>query len=340
MISWQEYSKRFKLYAIEQGFNEDYIYRCLTYAQSLYNKGLPIIYNQEHLSFLVGYQLDYLLSASIKTKKFYRIFSVPKKSGGLRQIAEPLPSLKEIQRWILDNILYQCTPDRFAKGFIPKMSIRHNARFHRNQKMVLSLDIKDFFASIKYGRVLNFYGTLGYSQSVRTLLAKLCTLDDALPQGAPTSPALSNLLSVRLDKRLASFALQNNLRYTRYADDITFSGKFNPGKVISLVRTVVATEGLELNEKKTRLMERHQRQEVTGVVVNEKLQAPRDKRRNLRQAIYYIKKYGINSHINHLGISNANYIKHLMGIANFFIFINPKDQEAKQALEILRQLLS
>jgi RNA-directed DNA polymerase len=339
MLDWQQYVEKFKLASSEQGFNEEYIEACLKYASRLHEKNLPIVFDQEHLSLLVGYHLIYMVAVSHSAPKFYRVFEIDKKSGGTRKIAEPLPSLKEIQRWVLDNILYKCEPSKFAKGFIPKTSIRDNARFHRKQELVLSLDIKDFFSSVKIGRVYNFFRRLGYQKSVVYLLTHLCTLDGCLPQGAPTSPALSNLIVLRLDRRLSGFALKEKIRYTRYADDITFSGKFEPGRIIKFVRKVVADEGLELNEMKTRLMQKHQRQEVTGIVVNNKLQAPRSKRRELRKTIYFIEKYGIDSHIQHTQNLKANYIRHLLGVANFFLFVNPKDQGAKKSIEILHRLL-
>jgi RNA-directed DNA polymerase len=339
MPDWQKYATDFRRAALEKDFNDEYVELCLNYARPLIERNLPVIYDQEHFSELVGYKLLYLLAASHSTPKFYRVFDINKKQGGVRQIAEPLPSLKEIQRWILDNILYRCQPSKFAKGFVPRASIRDNARFHRNQPLVLSLDIKDFFSSIKIGRVYNFFRRLGYQRSVLYLLTHLCTLNRCLPQGAPTSPALSNLIVLRMDRRLAGFALKEKIRYTRYADDITFSGEFEPGRIIKFVRKVVADEGLELNENKTRLMQRHKRQEVTGIVVNKKLQAPRQDRKELRKAIYFIEKYGLDSHIRHTQNFRSNYLKHLLGTANFFLFVNPKDKDAKRAVELLHRLL-
>ncbi len=336
MMNWQEYERKFRLLAIEQDFDEAYVSRCLSYARILHENGLPIIYTPDHFSLLVGYEFSYIERAAENNKYFYRTFPIPKKAGGERIIAEPLPNLKIIQRWILDNILYKWKPSRFAKAFIPHHSIRDNARFHRNQAMVLSLDLEDFFPSIGFQRILNLFRRMGYTSALSRLLAKLCTLEGSLPQGAPTSPALSNLVTLRLDKRLGGYALKHHLRYTRYADDITFSGNFDVGKLIYFVRQVVTAEKLKLNENKTRLMEKHQRQEVTGIVVNKKLQAPRNKRRQLRQAIYYIEKFGINSHMNKLGIDKSNYLKHLMGLANHFLFLNPTDRDAHKALGILR----
>lgn len=335
-MDWSAYYGRFRREAHKAGYDKDYIKRCLDYAKVLYRRSLPIIYDQEHLSLLVGYSVDYLRRASNASRAFYREFLIIKKSGGLRTISEPLPSLKEIQRWILDNILYKCKVSKFAKGFKKGLSIKDNARFHRGQKMVLSLDIRDFFSSIPSDDVYDFFRSLGYCKSICVMLTNLCTLNRCLPQGAPTSPALSNLLNITLDRRLAGFALKYKLRYTRYADDITFSGEFDPGNVIRFVVSVLKDENLELNYAKTRLMLSHQRQEVTGIVVNKYMQAPREFRRALRQYIFYIEKYGLYSHMERRSIDKANHLRHLIGIANHILFLNPNDRDAKHAIKVLQ----
>lgn len=339
MLDWISYKKQFIAKAEERGFDEEHIQIFITYAYSLVSENLPIIFDRDHFSLLVGYRPDLIDAIYFSPHSFYRHYQISKKSGGYRYISEPLPTLKEIQRWILDNILYTRQPSKFAKGFVPQKSIRENSRFHRKQTKVLSLDIENFFMSIDAARVYNFYWRLGYQKSVAHLLTRLSTLAGSLPQGAPTSPALSNLISIRLDRRLAGFALKRKIRYTRYADDITFSGDFDEGQIIKFVRKVLGDEGYKLNEKKTRLMKRHQKQEVTGIVVNEKLQAPRKTRKEIRQAIYYIKKFGLDSHIQYTQIKKANYVKHLLGIANFILFVNPKDEEVKDYVEFLHKLL-
>ena len=201
--------------------------------------------------------------------------------------------------------------------------------------MVLSLDIENFFGSIRESKVYFFFHKLGYSKQVAMMLTKLCTLDGSLPQGAPTSPALSNLISLRIDRRISGFALKNKIRYTRYADDLAFSGEFDTGSVIRLVSKILNDEGLNINQAKTRLMLPHNQQEVTGIVVNEKMQAPRPVRRNLRKAVHYIEKFGLDSHLDFIRNTRANYLNHLKGIANFILFVNPQDHDAKHALEVL-----
>jgi RNA-directed DNA polymerase len=156
-MNWEEYSAKFTEKALKHNFEQDYVKRCLEYASNLCSEGFPIIYDINHLSLLVGYKAEYVIAAAYGKKAFYREFKIRKKSGGERTISEPLPSLKEIQRWILDNILYVHQPSRYAKGFVPKLSIKDNARFHRAQPKVLSLDLKDFFPTVKRYRVYGVF---------------------------------------------------------------------------------------------------------------------------------------------------------------------------------------
>ncbi|MCH5138168.1 retron St85 family RNA-directed DNA polymerase [Clostridiaceae bacterium UIB06] len=338
-MKWETYKKNFSKLAKENNFTDEFIHESLLYAKNLYDKNVPIIYDQIHLSRLLGFSEEYLYGASNKPKKFYRYFEIPKKSGGSRKIAEPLPNLKEIQRWILEEILYKFKVSEYSKAYIKGRSIRDNARFHRGQKMVLSMDITDYFNSIRFKRVYRFFYEIGYKAHVSVMLANLCCLNHSLPQGASTSPALSNLITIKLDNRIAGFAKKNKIRYTRYADDMTFSGEFDCGMVIKFVKRVLLEEGFSLNDVKTRVRYCYEKQEVTGIIVNEKLQAPISLRKKLRQDMYYIEKYGLNSHLSKTKNTKANYLKHLLGIANFILFINPRDEDTKKYIEKLHLLL-
>ncbi|WP_146550819.1 retron St85 family RNA-directed DNA polymerase [Rummeliibacillus suwonensis] len=340
-MEWEEYKSKFYHYASFEGKDPDYIDNCLNYAEKLFNKGLPVIYDQLHLSLLVGYEEIYLIKVSNSQDSFYRKFDILKKNKrDYRTISEPLPNLKNIQRWILSEILSKLKPSEYSKAFRPGLSIKDNARFHRKQKKLLTVDIKDYFGSIDFKKVFIFFRNLGYSKQVSVMLANICTLNNGLPQGAPTSPMLSNLITKNLDQRIAGFSKKNNLRYTRYADDLTFSGDFNEGHVIEFVKEVFKSEGFTINDSKTRVRKRNQRQEVTGIVVNEKMQASRSYRRDFRQQMYYIKKYGLDSHVNNIeGGDTLKYLYHLLGMANFIININPNNQETKEDYHYLKDLL-
>lgn len=338
-MEWQTYSNKFSEKASLNGFTSTEIEAFLSYAENLFTKKVPIIYDQKHFSLLVGYKYDYLLKISNAPDKFYRNFEIPKKNGGERAISEPLPSLKEIQHWILKEILDKCSVSGFAKAYIRNRSIRKNAEFHVNRKFVLTIDIQNFFPSLQYKYIHAFFSRLGYSLPVTTMLSNICCLNGGLPQGAPTSPALSNLLMVNTDKRIGSFIKKNDIYYTRYADDMTFSGEFEPGMVIKFVKNVLSDMDLNINERKIRVRKHGQRQEVTGVIVNEKIQSPKSIRKKLRQSVYYIEKYGLVSHLDKTENTRANHIYHLLGIATFILFLNPEDNEAKRYRTILRNYI-
>jgi RNA-directed DNA polymerase len=305
---WDTYKNNFVKEAFETGYSEGEITELLNYAKILYDNNIPIIYDQTHLSLLVGYRISFLRKVTNSQSKFYRVFKIPKKAGGERTIAEPLPSLKEIQRWILDNILVEAPVSKHAKAYISNRSIKSNASYHVGKKLVLRLDMTNFFGSIKFKRVYGVFSSLGYNTQVAAMLSELCILSNSLPQGAPTSPAISNIIMFQADKRIANLAKKHKINYTRYADDMTFSGEFEPGMIIKFVKTVLKDYKLELNPKKTRAQKKHQRQLVTGIVVNEKMQAPRDMRRKLRQSVYYIEKYGLDSHLEKTSNKRANHI--------------------------------
>jgi RNA-directed DNA polymerase len=337
-LLFQKYRQEFAQKALAAGRSEGYVAACLGYAEAIADRGLPVIYDAQHLSMLVGYQQPYVRAAAYGGRAFYRRYEVPKKSGGVREIVEPLPSLKEIQRWIHHSILQSVPLSKYAKGFRLGHSIRDAARFHRNQPLVVAVDIKDFFPSIGRQRVYGVFRQLGYSQPVSNVLARLCTLEGTLPQGAPTSPAISNIVCKRLDRRIGAFASKRGLRYTRYADDITVSGEFKPGDAIGFIRKVLAADGFEIHPRKIRAMERHQRQEVTGIVVNRRLKAPREVRRSLRLAVYHIKKHGLNAHLEFVGETRAHYLEHLIGLAGFVLFVDPRDTQTSHSLNYLRSL--
>lgn len=336
-MNFSAYESKFRTAAIAAGLQEHSIASLLHYAENLNCQGLPIIYDQVHLSLLLGYEYEFLLAASNDATLFYKHYEVPKKNGGRRSIDEPLPSLKEIQSWILHEILTPASKlwvSPVAKAFMPGKSLRDNARFHKRKQKVVALDISDFFPSIGFGAVMSVFQTLGYTKSVSVMLSRLCTLQGKLPQGAPTSPMLSNLFFRRTDDILFNYCRKRNIQYTRYADDLVFSGdNLKPQHLISYVKMLLSTRKLSLNEKKTKVMGRGMRQSVTGVVVNEKMQVSRDYRSTIRQEVYYCIKFGESSHFSRVKDnlpawinSPSVYLQHLLGKINFVLQINPKDK--------------
>lgn len=242
----------------------------------------------------------------------YQRFGIHKKTGGVRQISAPMPRLKRLQYWVLDNILQKIPLAEQAHGFAPSKSIVTNAEPHVGKKIVINLDLKDFFPTVSYPRIKGIFSNQGYSDEVATLLALVCSEPETqtvemdgqryyvhskqryLPQGAPTSPSLSNIICYKLDRRLQGLAKKYGFVYTRYADDMTFSSQStnNIMALLNWVKATVVEEGFTVHPDKTRIMHSGVRQEVTGIVVNKKLSVNRKRLKQFRALLYQIKKDG------------------------------------------------
>lgn len=344
-MNFEEYKSGYIKLAKKADYNDVVITRQLQYANNLYDRQLPIIYDAMHFSKLVGIELEYLYGVANAPSKYYRKNTVRKKKHGKRILYEPLPLLKETQKWINRNILEKLESSVYTKAYKKGSSIKANARFHKRKKIVVTLDIQDYFGSIKYISVLKFFRDLGYYKNVAVLLANLCCLKGALPQGTPTSPALSNLLTISLDKRLYGVAKQFEARYTRYSDDITFSGdEINPNKIIGFTKRILESEGYQLNQRKVKIRNDYQKQIVTGIVVNHRMRIDKSELKRIRQEVYYIEKFGFDSHYEKISSLNnykdkTSYIRSLYGRINHAVFINPMDQEMISYRSTIGELL-
>lgn len=336
----KSYIERFEKKALERGLEQDEIEACIKYQLFLKSNGCPIIYDDLHLSKLVGYRIDYIRRACYYQKSFYRHYKIPKKTEGLRPISEPLPSLKEIQRWILDNILENVSVSKFAKAYKKNGSVFKHGFLHKNQDVVLTLDIENFFRNINEKMVFNMFSKLGYTNHLSGVLCKLCTLENELAQGAPTSPTISNIILKEFDEKLGEKVIALGGRYSRYADDLTFSGtnELSVEVIEEEVVKMLCQFGFSLNRNKTKTMFKYQRQVVTGVVVNEKVQISKKERREIRQACHYIKTFGLKDHLNRIGETRRNYLQHLMGKINFGLQMNPHDKELRGYMTLLKEL--
>lgn len=231
----------------------------------------------------------------------YKTFTIVKASGKARVISAPNSFLKVVQRRLSDTLYQIYQPRQCVKGFTLNEGIVSNAKVHIKKRFVLNIDLLDFFNSINFGRVRGLFlsAPFSFNHEVATLLAQLCCFQGKTPQGAPTSPVISNMICFRLDKELMSFAKQRNLFYTRYADDITFSTKTNSfpedvafqndGGGIQLsdeLLNIFSSNGFEVNDDKLRLSAKYNRQEVTGLIVNKFVNVKRDYVRNLRAMIH------------------------------------------------------
>ncbi len=245
------------------------------------------------------------------TNKSYKNFSIPKKNGERRIINAPKVILLRIQQTFAKELSTIYTPRKGTHGFIKERSIVTNAEKHVNKKYVFNIDLKDFFGSIHFGRVRNLLRSdpFNYSYAGATILAQICCHNGALPQGAPTSPVISNMICWKLDAQLQQLAHENRCTYSRYADDITFSFNVPKGKLPSQILRVnskseevlvgnglakiIEEHGFQINEQKVRLQGRTQRQEVTGITVNRGLNLKRSFIRQTASMLHAWKKHGV-----------------------------------------------
>lgn len=343
-VAWHERRRRELLYVgdgVSGGLNEAH-----SDSQALARNALPALDHAGDLATAMGIGLGELRFLAwhrdVASVSHYQRFTIAKKSGGERHISAPMPRMKRAQYWVLDNILAKMPVHEAVHGFLPGRSILTNAAPHVGQDVVINLDLKDFFPSIGMRRVRGVFRQLGYSSQVASLLALVCTeaptdevqLDGrryfvargerVLPQGAPTSPMLTNLLCRRLDARLAASAAKLGFRYTRYADDLTFSAgpehSRDTGKLLWRVKQIVASEGLTVHTDKQQVMRRHRQQHVTGIVVNDKLSVDRDTLRRFRAVLHQAERNGPQG-LQWNG--NGEVIGALRGYANFIAMTDP-----------------
>lgn len=251
---------------------------------------------------------------------------LPKRSGGFRLIEVPKTRIKTVQRRVLHRILDAIPAHACAEGFVRGRSALSHARRHAGHAVVLRLDLEDFFTSIPHARVFHVFRAAGYPEPIARVLAGVCTtalppsefarcprpvnaaelaryqrlrqsaLSQHLPQGAPTSPALANLCALGLDRRLTGAAAAVGAEYSRYADDLTFSGDTAFARRVQSFSTLAAAialdEDFEVNFRKTRIMHRASRQRVCGLVVNERPNVPRGEYDRLKAVLTNCRRHG------------------------------------------------
>lgn len=273
----------------------------------------------------------------------YKEFEIPKRTGGTRRITAPVGKLKDIQNCIAIILSpYYLVPD-CVHGFVEGRSVATNASKHIERNYVLNIDLKDFFPTITYTRVMKALMELGFNEEVSDTIARLCTiplwdessqmLRNALPQGSPASPLLSNIVCSSLDQRLMALAKRFGLTYSRYADDITFSSNHSvyakDSAFLQELEDIVKSSGFKINEKKTRLQKKGSRQEVTGLIVGEKINTYRQFTKNLRAAVFHADTNGCTPH----------EFKNIMGRVSYLAMVKgPDDPIVKRLRAIMSKV--
>ncbi len=238
---------------------------------------LPYVASSHHIAAYLGVSPSLLRQVIHKPAYHYREFPIKKASGVDRIVSTPKTYLKVIQWWIADNILNKIQLSDSVHGFRRGKSYVTNASVHLNAKHILNVDIESFFDSITSAQIANVFNSLGYAEAGSLTLAALTSKNGTAPTGAPTSPMIANAILRPLDSQLEALAAESNLRYTRYADDLTFSSlEWIDGAVVDQVSKHVESHGFKLNAKKTKFMGTGDRMEVTGLVTNSGLNASKE----------------------------------------------------------------
>lgn len=286
----------------------------------------------------LGVEVQTLYALSNSLPAHYHPVELPKPDGGVRRLTVPDEALKRVQRAILRNLLVHMPVSPCAMAYRYGGGTVRNASRHVGRRQVLRLDIRHFFDSVRYSAVKDaVFPPEVFSEPLRVLLTMLCYYRDALPQGAPTSPAIVNILLRDFDLRVHDWCRRRGIVYTRYCDDLTFSGEDLSG-VRAMAEEELRALGFFLNGEKTRLRSAGRRQTVTGLVVNEKASVPREERQAIRQAVYYCRRFGVEGHLRRLGedLSPEAYLNRLLGRVGYVLQADPN---CAWALEARRWLL-
>lgn len=334
------------------GRSEEYIAETLSYASALDDQGLPVIFDQQHLAILLLMERRQLKKLINEVSGHYKYFAIKKRSGGLRRIMSPYNDLKSVQLWIKESILDRIEQPNYVTAFAKGRNIVGNAKMHEGRAYILKVDIANFFESIGVRRVYKAFCRIGYEKGVSAWLANLCTskLDDYkyeqleeqeevqrlfdelgmktdpfLIQGAPTSPALANIICGKMDRRMMGLANKIGFNYSRYADDMTFSAddKANLPK-IGMIRRIVESEGFRLKEEKSELLHKGNRQIVTGLLVDGHVRVPGRYKKDIMRHIHFCQKYGGRGHFHRITPGKAFGKEWLEGRIRYVYSVEPE----------------
>lgn len=277
---------------------------------------------------------------SILASITYHSFSIRKRSGALRNISAPEKRLLKVQQKINQVILSKLDLHPACTSFRMGMSVKDNASAHLGNPYVLKVDLCDFFPSILRVDVRDTFIELGYNYHEANQLSHLCCYRGRLPQGAATSPSLSNFMVKKMDEELSELAGNLNLAYTRYADDLTFSGNYiDYDELIDMVEDIVELNYFSIRTSKTRKLAPNKRKIITGVSISngDKMTIPRSKKREIRQAIYHIKTKGLKNHLINQGINDERYVKRLLGYLYFWNHIESDNPFVLSSIKLLKE---
>jgi len=354
----------FRIEGISKGYNQKYLNALIQQGETCINNQMPVVFSLAHLANLSNTLYadlhDYVSRANINLTDYpYKNFTISKRTGGKRWISIPVPPLMAVQKWINQNILNHVTPHPSAFAYAPKRKIIDHAKRHCGASWLLKIDIKDFFNNISERQVFDVFLNLGYPKLLSFEMARLCTratpkrkgsrwvqkienhtipeysskFIGSLPQGAPTSPALSNLVCINLDNELAKLANSRSATYSRYADDLCFSFVDSSRNLIFEIKREVSKilwrYGFSENLKKTRIIPPGARKILTGLNVNSQAPTiPKEVRDLIRMHLYHAKKQGIPNHCKARKFRSViGFRNHLFGLIGYVESIDKRNGE-------------
>ncbi|MDR6406120.1 MULTISPECIES: reverse transcriptase domain-containing protein [Chryseobacterium] len=344
--------------------SDEFLDVTIQYANNLLAKKLPVIFSLKHFSILINMEFEELVRIIDTRNYLYKFYQIKKKNNkGFRQIVVPYSNIRYVQNYIKTEILDKVPVSEYATGFVKGKSIYNNAKVHVNQQEIMNVDLFKFFDSITEKRVYAVFRSLGYAKNLAWDFAKLTTVklpeaylntfkydelklyseivninECVLPQGAPTSPILSNLVTRRLDKRLSSLATKLGVNYSRYADDITFSGNYDQVPNFNLISKIIDDEGFRINWRKAKISKKGRLQLVTGLTVSNDIHIHRKFKKEVKKHIYGCLNFGVENHLNHIEKNDLGFYKEwLLGKIYFIYSIEPK--YAKKLLEDYNKII-
>ncbi|HAT1633814.1 TPA: RNA-directed DNA polymerase [Raoultella planticola] len=309
------------------------------YIQDLEKNGLPVIFEFEHFAYLLGMTNSTLAQTIINPEKSYRSFHIKKKRGGSRLINAPYPLISYIQKWINTNILSKIKNHESSFAYKKNSNAYLHALQHIDTNETLKVDIVDFFGSIKKIDIVRLFRELGYADNVSLYLASACTYANSLPQGAVTSPNLSNIIFYSLDNRFYHLAIKLNLTYSRYADDLFFSGEKIPSNLYKSIKSILQSSGFSINKEKTRHITNGKQKIITGLAVKENsVRIPKSYRRKFCQEAYiFIKNEKSNSSMENINFDPI-LIDRLIGKANYILKVEKNNERIMKLLKQLNEI--
>ena len=324
--------------------------RYLSYINGLVSKGLPPILSFSHLADILLVQKDRLRDMVFRSEFHYSKFFIPKRAGGKREIAAPFAELDAIQRWILTEVLKSAPELKISNvvGYVRGKSTLDHVTPHLGAICLIKYDLKDFFPTIKVRHVTKIFSDLGYSIKVSRVLAGLVTMNGHLPQGASTSPQLSNIFMQNFDNDLVSLCDERGFAFTRYADDIVISGGEILFREIDPILEVFYKHNLVLNSSKTRFYKKpHDVRFITGLMIQDgKVRLPKAMRRKIRSEVFALLQElqnFVDGNINWKSqtglVQDPVFIDRTIGKLNYWKFVDPNDPYPILMREKLEELL-